>query len=310
VSSAATTAAGIYDYAFNPSVITVNAGDTVTWTNYGFTVHTVTSNTFLWDSGPIYPGSSYSRVFDTPGVFGFYDVFYPAFMSGTVQVLGSLSPTPTGTPQPAFLGGKSFSVTSGNSQLTWNGNGIQTAYYVARWNPGGTATVIASPPPSAISYTDPGPLTSYAYCYLLVSSAPPNLFGLSDLLCRFPGGQNGVAPGNFTLRLNQTQTATMNWTTPSTSFTDYLLTIVPLDGSAATSQVLSSSQTAFSHPTGGKPTCYILATRSGSTVIGNTDALCAVPGISNLGATAAQIAGSNVNSLDRALEALPRALHK
>ena len=73
----------IEDYSFNPQVITINAGDTVTWINNDLVKHTVTSwyewsdeddvwNTSIgqeWSSGDIEPGEKYSRQFNQAGDF-------------------------------------------------------------------------------------------------------------------------------------------------------------------------------------------------------------------------------------------------
>lgn len=67
---------------FTPSTLNIKAGQTVTWTNKGSEVHTVTSNSgYLpaFDSGGLSTGQSFSTTFSTPGSFSYHsqtDVTY------------------------------------------------------------------------------------------------------------------------------------------------------------------------------------------------------------------------------------------
>ena len=77
----------IVNFAFNPSTITIAAGDTVMWTNQPTSVtHTTTSDTGLWDSGFLSPGSSFSFTFTAAGTFGFHCNIH-TFMTGTITVM-------------------------------------------------------------------------------------------------------------------------------------------------------------------------------------------------------------------------------
>ena len=58
--------------AFNPSTITVASGTTITWTNKDEFEHTVTSNTGIFDSGPISPNGTFSHTFNTVGSFSYH----------------------------------------------------------------------------------------------------------------------------------------------------------------------------------------------------------------------------------------------
>ena len=69
--------------AFTPSIIKVNVGDTVTFTNNDTTTHTVTSSTF--DSGELAEGQSFKRTFDTAGTYDYHCSLHP-FMTGQVIV--------------------------------------------------------------------------------------------------------------------------------------------------------------------------------------------------------------------------------
>jgi len=70
---------------FNPSVMTVRSGTTVTWTNIDNKAHRITSTPYpahsdlpaLESQQNIGPGNSYSYTFTKQGSFGFLDYLYP-----------------------------------------------------------------------------------------------------------------------------------------------------------------------------------------------------------------------------------------
>lgn len=74
--------------AFVPAEVAVPAGTTVSWvTNQGPFIHSVTSDSGLFDSGFIYNGQSFSVTFDTPGTYGYVCTPHQALgMAGIVQV--------------------------------------------------------------------------------------------------------------------------------------------------------------------------------------------------------------------------------
>jgi len=76
----------IANMAFSPSQITVNKGDTVTWTNNDSTAHTVTSDTGSeLNSGDIQPGSTYSHTFSQTGSYQYHCSIHP-YMRATIVV--------------------------------------------------------------------------------------------------------------------------------------------------------------------------------------------------------------------------------
>ncbi len=86
----------IQDYSYAPSVITVQVGTKVTWTNKGHTSHSVTSDSTGFDSGALAApmGNSYGGMtsgglfqvtFDTPGAYKYHCMFH-AQMHGTITV--------------------------------------------------------------------------------------------------------------------------------------------------------------------------------------------------------------------------------
>jgi len=101
---------------FQPSVVTINVGDTVRWT-FATVGHDITSggssclpdNGFCWpnnancgNNGSANAGTVYSHTFTTAGSFPYYCSPH-CFngMTGTIVVQGNPTPTPTPTPTPS-----------------------------------------------------------------------------------------------------------------------------------------------------------------------------------------------------------------
>ena len=91
-SSAETPAAGtiteiaLVNFSFSPKDVTIKKGTTVTWTNQDSAVHTVTSDTPLFDSGDLAQGKSFSYTFSTAGTFPYHCTPHKANMTGTIVV--------------------------------------------------------------------------------------------------------------------------------------------------------------------------------------------------------------------------------
>ncbi len=76
----------IGDNFFNPSSKTVSVGTSITWTNNGGAVHTVTSTIGNeLNSGDISPGGAYTHTFNTLGTFNYHCVHHAMNGSITVQ---------------------------------------------------------------------------------------------------------------------------------------------------------------------------------------------------------------------------------
>lgn len=76
----------IMGFAFNPSSLTISAGDTVTWTNQDSVSHTVTSDTGSEiSSSSLSQGSTYSHTFNQAGTFSYHCSIHTS-MKGTVTV--------------------------------------------------------------------------------------------------------------------------------------------------------------------------------------------------------------------------------
>ena len=77
----------IQDNMFSPASISVSKGTTIIWTNKDNIVHTVTSNTNLFDSGDMGKGKTYSRTFSGAGSFAYNGKYHVSMgMTGTVIV--------------------------------------------------------------------------------------------------------------------------------------------------------------------------------------------------------------------------------
>lgn len=75
----------ISDFKFTPGTVTVNEGDTVTWTNDGPSVHTATAEDGSFDTGSLGKGESGSATFTSAGTISYICSPHP-FMHGKVVV--------------------------------------------------------------------------------------------------------------------------------------------------------------------------------------------------------------------------------
>ncbi len=89
--------------AYQPALLTVVAGQTVTWRNSGLGPHTVTSDAGQFDSGALQAGGTFSYTFAAPGTYAYSCTIHPT-MHGKVVVLAALPPGfPPGAPLDAVL---------------------------------------------------------------------------------------------------------------------------------------------------------------------------------------------------------------
>ena len=75
----------IKDFAFEPAMVTVTVGTTVTWTNADDEPHLVVSTTKAFQSEVLDTNQSYAFEFDVPGKYEYYCTLHP-HMKGIVQV--------------------------------------------------------------------------------------------------------------------------------------------------------------------------------------------------------------------------------
>jgi LPXTG-motif cell wall-anchored protein len=86
--AAASTGVTISDFQFSPGNVTVNVGDTVTWSNNGPTGHSATASNGSFDTGVLQKGSSGSHTFSQAGTFSYFCKPHP-FMKGTITVVAA-----------------------------------------------------------------------------------------------------------------------------------------------------------------------------------------------------------------------------
>ncbi|HLZ47023.1 MAG TPA: cupredoxin family copper-binding protein [Candidatus Limnocylindria bacterium] len=92
----------IQSFSFMPPAVTINAGDSVSWTNKDQVQHTATSDTGAFDTGAIAPLGGKTITFTVAGTYAYHCTFH-SFMKGTVTVRGpapTTAPPPPPTPQP------------------------------------------------------------------------------------------------------------------------------------------------------------------------------------------------------------------
>jgi len=103
---AADSAVTIAGFAFDPATVTIQVGDSVTWTNEDSAPHTATAGDGSFDTGQLATGDSETVTFDTAGTFAYICSIHPQ-MTGSVVVEaagGTAAPTTGGgvtiTPAP------------------------------------------------------------------------------------------------------------------------------------------------------------------------------------------------------------------
>ncbi|HEY3242722.1 MAG TPA: plastocyanin/azurin family copper-binding protein [Phycisphaerae bacterium] len=92
----------IANLTFTPQFLTIDLGDTVSWTNNDGTLHTATSGTNytpdgVFDSDLLLPGDSYTFQFTSPGEFPYFCSYHTVFMqfgnNYSITVAGSVPAT-------------------------------------------------------------------------------------------------------------------------------------------------------------------------------------------------------------------------
>jgi plastocyanin len=78
----------IAGFAFTPKDVTIEVGDTITWTNNDQVAHTATSTSGAdaFDSGNLSNGQTFMYVFNQAGVTNYRCELHPTVMTGTITV--------------------------------------------------------------------------------------------------------------------------------------------------------------------------------------------------------------------------------
>lgn len=97
---------------FTPTILRIEPGETVTWSNAGPLPHTVTGADASWgDYIELELGDSVSHRFESPGVYPYYCLLHPGMIGGVVVGDGgaagaeTVSVQPIERPQPASEAG-------------------------------------------------------------------------------------------------------------------------------------------------------------------------------------------------------------
>ncbi len=93
----------IAGFAFDPATVTIQVGDSVTWTNEDSAPHTATAGDGSFDTGQLGNGDSETVTFDAAGTFAYICSIHPQ-MAGSV-VVEAAAATPAPTPAPTTGGG-------------------------------------------------------------------------------------------------------------------------------------------------------------------------------------------------------------
>ena len=120
------------DNVYTPKSISINVGDTVTWLNQGNAVHTATSDSGNFDSGPIQPGQQFSATFNQTGIYPFHDAYNGgingAGMSGSLVVNAAAA---AGTYSGTYANPNSGYYTTSNAPV-YNGSASSVAQLTAQ----------------------------------------------------------------------------------------------------------------------------------------------------------------------------------
>jgi plastocyanin len=94
------------DFDFNPKSISIDPGDSITFTNDGNVAHTATADNGSFDTGSVGAGESKTITIKAPGTYPYYCKFHGGpggvGMAGTIVVgKGGKTAAAAGTPQTA-----------------------------------------------------------------------------------------------------------------------------------------------------------------------------------------------------------------
>lgn len=87
----------VVDFAYAPAELTIEVGDTVTWTNRDAVAHTATDVGGAWDTGLLEEGESASITFTAAGTYDYLCTPHPS-MTGRIVVVATAQPSPTPAP--------------------------------------------------------------------------------------------------------------------------------------------------------------------------------------------------------------------
>jgi plastocyanin len=102
--------------SISPSVVTINAGDTVVWNNTSNTTQSVTADNGGFQSGAMGPGGQFAATFSQSGTYNYYDNAQGGAIVGEVIVNGTAATTPVvSTQTTSYINPNYPTTTSSNS---------------------------------------------------------------------------------------------------------------------------------------------------------------------------------------------------
>jgi len=89
----------IMNFAFAPQNLTINVGDTITWSNHDSAHHTVTSDpgSAELNSGDLAQDQSYTHTFTTAGTFPYHCDYHPKMLASITVLAAGAAPAATST---------------------------------------------------------------------------------------------------------------------------------------------------------------------------------------------------------------------
>ena len=101
--SATTVMVTIQNFAFSPASLTLQTGDTVSWTNLDSASHSAVTGLAGFATVVLMQGQSTTTLFDRPGTYDYVCGIHGASMKGTIVVRGA--PVAVETPRPSVVPG-------------------------------------------------------------------------------------------------------------------------------------------------------------------------------------------------------------
>jgi plastocyanin len=152
---------------YSPYHWIIPTGWTVVWENVdsanGGTAHSTKSFDAVWDSGTLVVGETFEYQFNHPGVYEYYDEFFPDILRGKIEVRDPIevpileTSTPTEIPEPTDTPGPTDTPTPVPTATTAPATATATAPAAASSTaPAATATSAAPLPPNTGTGTAPG----------------------------------------------------------------------------------------------------------------------------------------------------------
>jgi LPXTG-motif cell wall-anchored protein len=128
------------DFAFEPKTITVNVGDTITWTNDGPAPHTVSADDGSFDSGNLDKGATFSHTFDKAGTLAYFCKYHGskggAGMAASIVVAEAAAAAPAAAEPSGSVDAADQAISNGSITVA-NVTAGQDGWIVAHLDEGG-----------------------------------------------------------------------------------------------------------------------------------------------------------------------------